>query len=161
MDIESILALERTVCSLDAGSKKRAIEYAAGHIVRALPGLDINDVYRRLIEREKLGTTAIGKGVALPHCRIKSGKTIVGGLFTLARPIDFLAPDDEPVEIMFVLLVPESETTEHLETLATLAKRFEQATYRRALTTATSDAELFARAIAPIDDADTVRSLGG
>jgi PTS system nitrogen regulatory IIA component len=151
MNIDSILVPERTVSGLVASSKKRAIELTAEHIVNSLPHLVLGDVYRGLIEREKLGSTAIGKGVAIPHCRLDACETIVGGLFTLDRALDFGAYDDEAVQVLFVLLVPESENTAHLQTLAMLAEKFDSETYRQSLLTASNDAELFDRAIQTID----------
>jgi PTS system nitrogen regulatory IIA component len=153
MDIDSILVPERTICSLRASSKKRAFELAAKHINRSVPHLETGDVYRGLIEREKLGSTAVGDGVAIPHCRLEGCKSIIGSLFVLEDPIDFLAHDDKPVRIMFVLLVPASETTEHLATLGMLAERFQIEGYRKGLKTAKDNAELYKRALsAPSPD---------
>ena len=152
MDIESILIPARTLCSLNASSKKKAIELVAAHIVTSLPNLNVGDIYRGLIERERLGSTAIGQGVAIPHCRLPSCQSIAGALFLLDDPIDFDAPDDEPVQILFVLLVPEAETTEHLSTLAMLARRFNRDEYRAALRAATSNTELFDCALQSISD---------
>ena len=150
MDIDSILVPERTVCSLRASSKKRALELAAKHINRSVPHLETGDVYRGLIEREKLGSTAVGDGVAIPHCRLEGCESITGSLFVLEDPIDFLAHDDEPVRIMFVLLVPASETTEHLATLGMLAERFQVEGYRKGLLTAKDNAELYKRALSAL-----------
>ena len=147
MDIESILVPERTICSLRASSKKRAFELAAKHINQCVPHLETGDVYRGLIEREKLGTTAVGDGIAIPHCRLEGCDSITGSLFVLEDPIDFLAYDDEPVNIMFVLLVPPSETTEHLATLGMLAERFQIEGYRNDLIAAKDNAELYKRAV--------------
>lgn len=147
MNIASILAPERTCVGITAGSKKRAIEQAAIRIAEAQQNLSAQDVYERLISREKLGTTAIGHGVAIPHCRIDACEEIIGGLFKLESPIDFEAFDDEPVSILFVLLVPTEEVDEHLQTLAMLAKNFESDAYRRRLLDADSDQELYDRAI--------------
>ncbi|MBT4161355.1 MAG: PTS transporter subunit EIIA, partial [Gammaproteobacteria bacterium] len=97
MDIESILNPERVFGSLQASSKKRAIELAADKIAASLPEADTGTIYRNLIEREKLGTTAIGHGVAIPHCRLAESETITGGLFVFEEPIDFSAHDDQPV----------------------------------------------------------------
>ena len=143
MDIESILVPERTVGSLKASSKKRAFELAAACIAGSVPDLETGDVYRGLIEREKLGTTAIGEGVAIPHCRLNACESIIGSLFVFEDPLDFSAPDDKPVHIMFVLLVPGSETSEHLATLAGLAERFQHESYRNDLIAARSSSELF------------------
>ena len=147
MDIDSILAPERTICSLRASSKKRAFELAAKHINRSVPHLETGDVYRGLIEREKLGSTAVGDGIAIPHCRLEGCDSITGSLFVLQDPVDFLAHDDEPVSIMFVLLVPAFETTEHLATLGMLAERFQIKTYRKDLITAKDNEELYKRAL--------------
>ena len=147
MNIDSILIPERTICSLRASSKKRAFELAAKHINRSVPHLEIGDVYRGLIEREKLGSTAVGDGIAIPHCRLEGCDSITGSLFVLEDPIDFLAHDDGPVSIMFVLLVPASETTEHLATLGMLAERFQIEGYRKDLMTAKNNAELYKRAL--------------
>ena len=147
MNIDSILVPERTICSLRASSKKRAFELAAKHINRSVPHLETGDVYRGLIEREKLGSTAVGDGIAIPHCRLEGCDSITGSLFVLQDPVDFLAHDDEPVSIMFVLLVPAFETTEHLATLGMLAERFRIKTYRKDLITAKDNEELYKRAL--------------
>jgi len=158
MDIDSILVPERTICSLRASSKKRAFELAAKHINRSVPHLTTGEVYRGLIEREKLGSTAVGDGVAIPHCRLEGCESIIGSLFILEDPVDFLAHDDELVSIMFVLLVPASETTEHLATLAMLAERFQFEAYRRDLVTAKDNDELYRRALSAISP--DIKSLG-
>ena len=153
MDIDSILVQERTICSLRASSKKRAFEVAAKYINRSVPHLETGDVYRGLIDREKLGSTAVGDGIAIPHCRLEACDSITGSLFVFEHPIDFLAHDDEPVSIMFVLLVPASETTEHLATLGMLAERFQVERYRKDLITAKDKEELYKRALsAPTPD---------
>ena len=157
MNIDSILVPERTICSLRASSKKRAFELAAKHINRSVPHLETGDVYRGLIEREKLGSTAVGDGIAIPHCRLEGCDSITGSLFVLQDPVDFLAHDDEPVSIMFVLLVPAFETTEHLATLGMLAERFQIKTYRKDLITAKDNEELYKRALsAPTPDIESL-----
>ena len=158
MDIDSILVPERTIGSLRASSKKRAFELAAIHINRSVPHLKTGDVYRGLIEREKLGSTAVGDGIAIPHCRLKGCDSITGSLFVLEDPVDFLAHDDELVRIMFVLLVPASETTEHLATLGMLAERLQIKEYRKDLITAKDNEELYERALsAPTSYIESLR----
>ncbi len=151
MEIDSVLAPERAFSSIQASSKKKAIEVAAERIAIALPELSTGDVYRGLIEREKLGSTGLGDGVAIPHCRLDTCTRITGSLFTLEDGVDFSSPDDEPVKIMFVLIVPASETTEHLATLAMLAERFSQPQYRELLIKADGNEALYHQAIGPID----------
>ena len=135
--------------ALQASSKKRAIEMAATHIAAEIPNLEVGEVYRGLIEREKLGTTAIGQGVAIPHCRLSNCDQIIGALFVMNEPVDFSAYDDQAVQIMFVLLVPESETSEHLATLALLAERFQQEKYRTSLINSDNNLALYQAAIEP------------
>lgn len=146
MNINSILSPERTFCNIETRSKKNAIEKASTLIAQALPSLDANDVYSKLIAREKLGPTALGQGIALPHCRIKGCKDIVGALFTIKTPIDFGALDDQLVNIMFILLVPEEEVDEHLKTMAMLAGKFDSKEYRANLIDAPTNQDLFERA---------------
>lgn len=152
MNIESILAPERTCCCLTASSKKKAIEEAARLIANVTDCLGAEEIYERLISREKLGTTAIGHGVAIPHCRLSDCSEVLGGLFKLETPIDFDAFDDEPVSILFVLLVPEVHIDDHLKTLAMLAERFESDAYRSSLLGAKGDRDLYERAITAIPE---------
>lgn len=152
MNIESILAPERVFPCVDASSKKRAIEFAALKIVETLPELDVGEVYRSLISREKIGSTGFGDGVAIPHCRLAGCSSIIGSLFTFNEGVEFAAPDDIAVRIMFVLLVPESETTEHLSTLAMLAERLQLENYRADLIAAKDKVTLYERAIQKPDN---------
>lgn len=101
----------------------------------------------RLIQRERLGSTGIGNGIAIPHCRIPNLTQVVGALVTLDNPIDFEAIDDNPVDVIFVLLVPEESFEEHLETLATLAGLFNQDAFCDALRNADSDEQLYNAAV--------------
>ena len=146
MNINSILSPERTFCNIETRSKKTAIEKAAVLIAGTLPSLDANDIYSKLIAREKLGPTALGQGIALPHCRIEGCNNIVGALFTINTPIDFGALDDQLVNIMFVLLVPEEEVDEHLKIMAMLAAKFDSEEYRANLIDAPDNQALFNRA---------------
>jgi PTS system nitrogen regulatory IIA component len=150
MNIASILDPKRTLSSVSVASKKAAIEYAAKHIAQSLPDLEVGDIYRGLVYREKLGTTAIGEGVAIPHCRLENCDSITGGLYVLRDPVDFSAPDDKGVQIMFVLLVPAAETSQHLATLAMLAERFEREDFRESLINADDNNDLYRRALQPL-----------
>ena len=147
MDIESILAPEHTYCKVRASSKKRVIENIAIQLAETIKGLDAEEIFTNLINREKIGSTAIGHGIAIPHCRLDNCNEITCALFTLDTAIDFRAMDDEEVGILFVLLVPTAETQKHLEVLATLAGKFESETYRKQLASAKDNNELYLRAI--------------
>ena len=144
--LTDLLTPERTASRLPGLSKKRLFESLARIISDDLPGLSYDEVFGQLIAREKLGSTGLGHGIAIPHCRIPGCGAPVGALLTLADPIDFDAPDNEPVNLVFALLVPEGEEQQHLDTLAGIARLFSQADYCDRLRAATSDAELFAAA---------------
>ena len=110
-------------------SKKRVFERAAEAMGGAL-NLSSETIYRALLAREKLGSTAIGEGIAIPHCRINDCAVPAGCLVTLQEPIDFGSADDQDVDIIFVLLVPEEATEAHLKLLAALARSFSNAEVR-------------------------------
>ena len=110
-------------------SKKRVFERAAEAMGAAL-NLSSETIYRALLEREKLGSTAIGEGIAIPHCRINDCAVPAGCLVTLQKPIDFGSADGQDVDIIFVLLVPEEATEAHLKLLAALARSFSNAEVR-------------------------------
>lgn len=154
MDIKSILSPERTCCTLVAASKKKAIEEAARQIADTRDDISAESIFESLINREKIGTTAIGHGIAIPHCRIDC-EHVIGSLFRLEHPVDFDSFDDEPVQVLFVLLVPTDHTEEHLQTLGMLARRFESPDYRQALLRARGDEELFKVAVSDIPESGT------
>ena len=110
-------------------SKKRVFERAAEAMGGSL-NLSSETIYRALLEREKLGSTAIGEGIAIPHCRINDCAVPAGCLVTLQEPIDFGSADGQDVDIIFVLLVPEEATEAHLKLLAALARSFSHAEVR-------------------------------
>ncbi|TQV80172.1 PTS IIA-like nitrogen regulatory protein PtsN [Exilibacterium tricleocarpae] len=147
MQIESILAPRRTQCRVAGISKKRVLEALAGLMSRDLPMLGTRDLFGHLIARERLGSTGIGKGIAIPHCRIENCTGTVGGLITLAKPVDYDAIDNEPVDIVFVLLVPEEAQEAHLQTLAALAERLSNRDYCNRLRRAETDQALYQAAL--------------
>ena len=124
MDIASLLSPEFILCKHSSSSKKRVIEEIAEHLGGQLPHLQANTIFKALIAREKLGSTGIGNGIAIPHCRIPSCNKVIGMLITLDKGIDFDAIDNESVDIIFVLLVPEGANENHLKTLAQIAETF-------------------------------------
>ena len=110
-------------------SKKRVFERAAEAMGAAL-SLSSEAIYRALLAREKLGSTAIGEGIAIPHCRINDCSEAAGCLVTLQESIDYGSADGQDVDIIFVLLVPEEATEAHLKLLAALARSFSNAEVR-------------------------------
>ncbi len=147
MQIQTFLAPRRTLCGVEGGSKKRVLHTLAQHIADDLPTLDADELFSRLIARERLGSTGLGHGIAIPHCRIENCTGTVGALITLDQPVDFDAIDGEPVDIVFALLVPEEAHDDHLQTLATLAGLFSDAEFRQQLRDCKSDEDLYHRVI--------------
>lgn len=133
--IGEILPLSHIVLDLEVSSKKRVFEQA-GLLLENEAGLARADVFDCLFAREKLGTTGLGQGVAIPHGRHASVKKAVGAFIRTQEPVAFDAPDGKPVSLIFVLLVPENATDEHLEVLSKLAGRFSQKAVREALMSA-------------------------
>ena len=133
--IGEILPLSHIVLDLEVSSKKRVFEQA-GLLLENEAGLARADVFDCLFAREKLGTTGLGQGVAIPHGRHASVKKAVGAFIRTQEPVAFDAPDGKPVSLIFVLLVPENATGDHLEVLSKLAGRFSQKAVREALMSA-------------------------
>ena len=130
--IATLLRPEYVIADLEATSKKRALELI-GELVEkntAIPGKQIFD---SLFAREKLGSTGLGDGIAIPHGRIKSLKEAIGAYIRLKAPIPFDAPDGNPVSQMFVLLVPDQATDLHLQILSELAQMFSDRSLRQRL----------------------------
>ncbi len=146
MSIISLLSTTRTLHSVEGGSKKRVIEFASTIIAEADEDVTTEQVFTGLIGRERLGSTGIGEGVAIPHCRLPGIKGALGLLVHLSEPIDFDSIDNRPVDLLFFLLVPEDACDEHLSTLGKLAEVFSQNSARDALRSAESDDALFALA---------------
>lgn len=141
--LDNLLTPERTACQVPGLSKKRLFETLARIISEDQLSLTYEEVFTQLINREKLGSTGLGQGIAIPHSRIGNCTHPIGTLLTLAEPIDFDAPDGKPVDMVFALLVPEEATQQHLDTLAQIARLFSQADYCRALRAATDIEQLF------------------
>lgn len=122
---------------LEASSKKRVFEQA-GLLFENHIGIARSIVFDSLFAREKLGSTGLGQGIAIPHGRIKGLKHATGAFLRLVTPVPFDSPDGRPVSQLFVLLVPEQATEEHLQILSELAQRFADRNFREALATAAS-----------------------
>ncbi len=143
MDIIDILTPTRTLNDLECNSKKRALEATSEWLARVIPAFDATELFTALISREKLGSTGFGDGIALPHCRLATCDQVTGALIKLKNGIDFDAIDRKSVDIMFILLVPENATNEHLQVLSTLAGKFGEAEFRERLRACNSNEELF------------------
>ena len=139
--LASILPPAQVLVSLDATSKKRAFE-EAGLLFEGLHGLSRALVTDSLFARERLGSTGLGHGVAIPHGRIKGLKSPMAAVFQLARAIGFDAPDEQPVSLLIFLLVPEAATQQHLEVLSEIAELLSNSSLRESLKSTTDAAVL-------------------
>ncbi len=147
MQIESLLTSKRTLCHVPCTSKKRSLEMLAELIADNSDDINAEELFEQFIARERLGSTGIGEGIAIPHCRFKTAGETIGALMTLEKPIDFDASDSAPVDIIFAMLVPENAETEHLQTLANLVEHLQQKRYITSLRNAADGEELFGAAI--------------
>ncbi|MBB3191647.1 PTS sugar transporter subunit IIA [Halomonas cerina] len=150
MTLETILPPERTLFGVPGGSKKRVLEFFSTFIAQNTPSLDSQEVFSRLIGRERLGSTGIGHGVAIPHARSPHCKAPIAGFMKLAEPVDFDAMDGEPVDLVFVLLVPEEADDAHLALLGEVAGIMNDADTRSQLRHCTSQRDLHERLIEAI-----------
>ena len=137
--IAPLLSLDTTLLDLSFSSKKKLFEHAAD-LFSQTHGLKSTDIFTSLFERERLGSTALGYGIAIPHGRIKGLKDACGALYRLSTPLDFDAPDNQPVSLCFILLVPKDANERHLQILGELAQLFgDEAMRTRMLAAATPD----------------------
>lgn len=139
--LASILPTAQVLVHVDATSKKRAFE-EVGLLFENLHGLNRALVTDSLFARERLGSTGLGHGVAIPHGRIKGLKAPMAAVLQLAQPIGFDAPDELPVSLLIFLLVPEAATQKHLEILSEIAELLSDATLRAQLNASATPAEL-------------------
>ena len=138
MKFSNLIKIDQIQLNLSASSKKKALEAISQIITDNYPEYNTNKVFETLIERERLGSTGIGHGVALPHGRMAECTDAVGVFISLSEGIDYDAIDREPVKLIFALLIPEHFTEEHLQILARLAEFFRDKNNRQMLENATS-----------------------
>lgn len=121
MDIKAIVSLDRTECAVQCNSKKRILEIISDIAAQDNESIDQVTVLNSLLSRERMGSTGIGNGIALPHGRLAGLEHVMAIIVTCIPAINFDALDEKPVDIFFALLVPEEQTEGHLQTLATVA----------------------------------------
>ncbi len=132
MHLSELLTIPRIDNTAEVGSKKRVLEQIS-ELLSTSPGAPAqSEIFTSLLGREKLGSTGLGQGVALPHGRVSGIRSAAGALMRLEQPVDFDSIDDQPVDLVFGMIVPEAAEQAHLDLLAQLARLF-------------SDAELCAR----------------
>ena len=138
MKFSNLIKIDQIRINVNAHSKKKALETISQIISDCYPQYSSNKVFETLVERERLGSTGIGHGVALPHARLANCKQAIGIFITLSDAVDFDSIDRQKVKFIFALLVPENSTQEHLEILSQLAQFFSQKDKLKAIENSTS-----------------------
>ncbi|GMR19716.1 MAG: PTS IIA-like nitrogen regulatory protein PtsN [Gammaproteobacteria bacterium] len=143
MQINELISPQRINQSLPATSKKKLLEEISGLLHQDEPDVDENAAFHSLIERERLGSTGIGHGIALPHGRLRGLQKAIGAFAVLENEMEFDAIDNKPVKMVFALLVPEHANEEHLKLLSQLAGIFDNAETRELLLHASNKDEIY------------------
>lgn len=125
MDLGDLVTQEGIIPSLKATTKKQSLQELASHAEK-LTGISQRDIFDTLLQRERLGSTGLGRGLAVPHVKFRSLSQIVCIFARLEEPIDFEALDDEPVDLIFLLLAPEHASGDHLKALAKISRLLRQ-----------------------------------
>ena len=140
-DLTSLLTGGVIIPSLEAKSRKQAIHALAEALAEAT-GIGLREIDDAVMEREKLGSTGVGEGVAIPHARLEGVDAPVGGYLRLVHGVDFEAIDDRPCDLIFMLLAPKSSGADHLRALAQVSRTFRQSAVRDALREANTEEEV-------------------
>jgi nitrogen PTS system EIIA component len=148
MPLSDLLAPKAVVSALKASDKKEAIQGLAARLGAAIRR-DPNEIFEVLLQRERLGSTGIGGGVAIPHAKLPKLEKLVGVFARLEKPIDFDALDGEPVDLVFVLLAPEQAGADHLKALARIARLLRDPKVAEKLRGVANSDEMFAVLTAP------------
>lgn len=144
MNVADILSAGSVLCNAQARSKKHCLEILSELLVRPYPDLAVEEVFEKLIERERLGCTSLELGVAFPHCRISNIDEASAAMIKLATPVDFDASDGEPVDLVFGLIVPEDITAAHYENIRDIADMLRSQDWRADARKANKSSELYA-----------------
>ncbi|EFO33019.1 nitrogen regulatory protein [Roseibium sp. TrichSKD4] len=149
MDLSDLLSKEAVVCGLKAKSKKQVIQELAGK-ASAATGLSEREIFDTLLQRERLGSTGVGQGIAIPHGKLTRLDKLIGFFAKLDRPIDFDALDDEPVDLVFLLLAPEGAGADHLKALARIARQLRDSSVAENLRNAGDEDAIYDLLVQPL-----------
>ncbi|QIE54356.1 PTS IIA-like nitrogen regulatory protein PtsN [Pikeienuella piscinae] len=150
MDLKNIVSPEALHGGLNTTSKKHLMQELAQRAADAY-GLDQRAAFEALLERERLGPTGMGRGVAIPHARLAGLDRIVGVFTRLQRPIDYDAADGEPVDLVFALFAPEEAGADHLRALARISRCLRDSTVCAKLRAADDASAIYAVLTNPVD----------
>jgi PTS system nitrogen regulatory IIA component len=142
MLISDLLSPERIRCDVQSSSKKRLLEVISEELARDTSEFSKREIFESLIARERLGSTGLGNGVAIPHGRVKGSQHVQAAFIRLKKPVPFDAVDGQPVDLLFCLAVPEDCGEDHLKLLAQVAELFSDPEILQQLREAESPARL-------------------
>jgi nitrogen PTS system EIIA component len=128
MDTTALLTPNAVIANLRSGSKKHALQDLS-KVAAQLTGVDERQIFEVLLERERLGTTGVGNGIAIPHGKLASLDRLYGLFARLEKPIDFESIDEQPVDLVFLLLAPEGAGADHLKALARISRQLRDAAF--------------------------------
>jgi PTS system nitrogen regulatory IIA component len=143
MDLSDLIRPDGIIECLKANGKKQALQ-ALAEKAAAMTGLDEREIFETLVQREKLGSTGVGGGIAIPHGKLAKLDHMFGLFARLPKPIDFEALDDQPVDLMFLLLAPEGAGADHLKALARIARHLREMGVASKLRASTDSDALYA-----------------
>jgi len=143
MDLSDLVRPDAILSSLKANSKKQALQ-ALAEKAAALTGIEEREIFETLVQREKLGSTGVGGGIAIPHGKLPRLERIFGLFARAPKPIDFEALDEQPVDLIFLLLAPEGAGADHLKALARVARLFREPGVAAKLRASADKSALFA-----------------
>jgi PTS system nitrogen regulatory IIA component len=143
MLLEQIIKPDSVLCNAQARSKKHCLEILSELLVRSVPKINSEDIFERLVERERLGCTSLDQGVAFPHCRVEGLDTTIAALIRLSEPVDFDSPDGELVDLVFGLMVPKKINESHEANIRSIADLLGDQTLRQKMRDATTSNELY------------------
>ncbi len=149
MDLSDLLRIDAVLPHLKANSKKQALQEMAVKAAAVTDRLD-REIFDTLLQREKLGSTGVGHGVAIPHGKLAGLDRLVGVFARLDKPVDFDALDDEPVDLMFLLLAPENAGADHLKALARIARVLREPSIASKLRAANDASAIYALLTQPV-----------
>ena len=144
MKLNAILGADRVASGVAVTSKKKALEELSKLLAKGTDQLSATDIFNGLTAREKLGSTGLGHGVAIPHGRMAGIANSVGAFLRLKHPVDYDAHDGQPVDLVFGLVVPVAATEEHLKHLAAIAEKFSEDEFCQKVRAAKDDSAMHA-----------------
>jgi PTS system nitrogen regulatory IIA component len=143
MDLSDLITPDAIIASLKANSKKQAVQ-ALAEKAAEMTGIEEREIFETLLQRERLGSTGVGAGIAIPHGKLAKLDHIVGLFARMAKPIDFESLDDQPVDLVFLLLAPEGAGADHLKALARIARLLREPGVAGKLRASTDKSALYA-----------------